>query len=195
MTLWAISDLHLGHANILNFTHPKDFTKRIRPFETVHEMHNVIIERWNSKIKKDDTVYILGDLSFSRQAYDEIFYKLEGKPHLVLGNHDKFSRFHVDDFLSISSLIFKDIRLHNGKKVPVCFSHAPIHASSIYPRAVINFHGHTHTEFVVTDNKEKDLRYINVSCEAVDFYPVDVIEAVSNQLQHKDFPYDPYERY
>lgn len=37
---WFIGDTHFGHANILQFE------KDARPFETLEEMHEVIIERW-----------------------------------------------------------------------------------------------------------------------------------------------------
>ena len=44
------SDLHFGHDNIIRFDH--------RPFNSVEEMDQIIIERWNKKVTNDDIVYI-----------------------------------------------------------------------------------------------------------------------------------------
>lgn len=51
---YYISDLHLFHNRILE--------KFNRPFSSVEEMHEVIINNWKNKVKDDDTVYILGDI-------------------------------------------------------------------------------------------------------------------------------------
>ena len=50
---YYISDLHIGHKNCIIFDN--------RPFSTLEEMHDTIVENWNSVVKKDDEVYILGD--------------------------------------------------------------------------------------------------------------------------------------
>lgn len=53
MANFYISDLHIGHENILRFDN--------RPFADVNEMNNKLIENWNARVRSDDTVYILGD--------------------------------------------------------------------------------------------------------------------------------------
>lgn len=49
-----ISDLHIGHKNILKFDN--------RPFTSLEEMEKTIINNWNGVVKKNDEVYILGDM-------------------------------------------------------------------------------------------------------------------------------------
>ena len=49
--IFFISDLHLGHANVLRYDN--------RPFANVDEMHNTLVERWNSVVGDDDVVYFL----------------------------------------------------------------------------------------------------------------------------------------
>ena len=55
-----ISDLHLGHANVLKFDQ--------RPFLTLNEMHETIINNWNSVVDKTDDVYILGDFAWKNDV-------------------------------------------------------------------------------------------------------------------------------
>jgi len=60
--VWFISDTHFFHANILKFV--GNDGKRIRaPFQSLDEMHDYMIEKWNSKVKPGDKVYHLGDVT------------------------------------------------------------------------------------------------------------------------------------
>ena len=80
--IWFTSDLHLGHRAAINMCG--------RPFENVEEMNEILIRNFNSCVKKNDTVYILGDFSFaSPEETRKILEKLNGKKHLIIGNHDK----------------------------------------------------------------------------------------------------------
>ncbi len=55
------SDLRIGHANAIRFDN--------RPFSGVEEMDAELICRWNAKLGKGDTVYVLGDMIWkSRRA-------------------------------------------------------------------------------------------------------------------------------
>ena len=52
--IFFTSDLHFGHENVLRFDN--------RPFQTIEEMDEELIRRWNAKVGKGDLVYVLGDL-------------------------------------------------------------------------------------------------------------------------------------
>ena len=80
--IFFISDLHLGHHNVLKFDG--------RPFKDVQEMHVNLIKNWNSVVGDDDIVYNLGDLSFGNDELSKWFlYSVKGKIHHIMGNHDK----------------------------------------------------------------------------------------------------------
>lgn len=75
------SDTHFGHANIMRFCK--------RPFESVEEMDRVLIENWNAKVGKDDTVFHMGDFAWGGAAeWSHLLDVLNGRIYLVLGNHD-----------------------------------------------------------------------------------------------------------
>ena len=48
---YFISDLHFGHVNCLAFDN--------RPFNTIEEHDEYLIDKWNETVKSDDNVYIL----------------------------------------------------------------------------------------------------------------------------------------
>ena len=54
--VYFTSDLHLGHRNIISLQY--------RPFESVEEMDRALIDNFNSVVKKNDTVFILGDICY-----------------------------------------------------------------------------------------------------------------------------------
>lgn len=77
--IWFTADPHFGHANIIKYCN--------RPFADVDEMDDALIRNWNSCVKKDEHVYVLGDFSFAPpQNY---FPLLNGHKHLIIGNHDQ----------------------------------------------------------------------------------------------------------
>lgn len=83
--IFLTSDTHFNHKNIIKYEHDT------RPFNTIEEMNDVLIERWNSVVTSSDTVYHLGDFFMGqtrKNLYEEILSKLNGKIHLIIGNHD-----------------------------------------------------------------------------------------------------------
>ena len=88
--IYYTSDLHFGHKNIIKYEN--------RPWSSVKEMDQGLIDRWNNRVKNRDLVYILGDftLSVSTSYVENILTALKGRKVLITGNHDYFeenSRF------------------------------------------------------------------------------------------------------
>lgn len=79
--IFYIADYHLFHENVIKFDK--------RPFNTVLEMNETIINNWNKRVHNNDKVYILGDFIWkSVYIWPEILNSLNGEKHLILGNHD-----------------------------------------------------------------------------------------------------------
>ena len=76
-----ISDLHIGHKNILKFDN--------RPFTSLEEMEKTIINNWNGVVKKNDEIYILGDMFWHNENAVEVLKQLNGRKYLITGNHDR----------------------------------------------------------------------------------------------------------
>lgn len=82
MGIYVTADLHLGHANIIKYCD--------RPFATVDEMNETIIEKWNYLVRDEDVVYVLGDMALcSRSKVETLIARLRGYKVLVMGNHDR----------------------------------------------------------------------------------------------------------
>ena len=83
--IFLIGDLHLGHANIINYCS--------RPFlaSDVREMDHVLIKNWNYTISPANAAYHLGDLRYGMDALPAPEYrkKLKGRITFIGGNHDE----------------------------------------------------------------------------------------------------------
>lgn len=129
---YYISDLHVGHFNVIRFDN--------RPFQSVDEMDKTIISNWNNVVTEEDTVYILGDVSwYKEQQTIEFLEKLKGKKVLVKGNHDRISPRiskcfeRICDYLDIAD---------NGTRV--IMSHYPMPFWNGQFRDSVHLYGHVH---------------------------------------------------
>lgn len=78
MEVYFTSDEHYGHKNIIGYTN--------RPFKSVWEMNETLIENHNKLVKPNDEVYHLGDFAF--RNHTEYLKRLNGKHYLIKGNHE-----------------------------------------------------------------------------------------------------------
>lgn len=81
------SDLHFGHKNVLKFC------PDTRPWVTIEEMEDGIVDHWNSRVEPDDVVFDLGDMFFgNKESITRILHKLNGNIVHLYGNHSKVLR-------------------------------------------------------------------------------------------------------
>ena len=163
--VYLISDLHLGHENIL------EFAGRYRAWaDTVLEHDRVLIERIRSVCRsKRDVLYILGDVAMGVKQL-ELLNEIPARKILVRGNHDTFQDgVYMKYFDSIQGIIHK--RYHGQG---YWFSHAPIHPHELRGRK--NVHGHTHGNLIMKSGCVQDKDYINVCVENCNGYPVNTSE-------------------
>ena len=96
-----------------------------RGFASVEEMNEYMIEKWNKKVRKNDDVVIIGDLSWGNvQETNALLQRLKGKLYLVCGNHDRFvnnKEMNLDRFKWVKH--YAELS-DNRRKVVLC--HYPI---------------------------------------------------------------------
>jgi len=90
MNTFFTSDHHLGHANIIRFEPLNRVDERGVMFESVNQMDEFLIERWNEVVGLDDLVYHLGDASYKRETLRAVLPRLNGRKILICGNHDPY---------------------------------------------------------------------------------------------------------
>lgn len=178
MRIFFSSDTHYFHTNVIKYCE--------RPFSTVKEMNDSMINSWNSVISDDDVAFHVGDFSLSRSASShdvaEVISRLKGKKILIRGNHDQY-----DDSFFLSAgfkAVVESINLGG-----VLLVHYPLHEA--FARKVKDshwgevshvIHGHTHKR----DTPEFDAHF-NVAVDRHDFIPVPSTTAVPANLHDSFF--------
>jgi calcineurin-like phosphoesterase family protein len=155
---WFISDTHFFHTNILKFTDGNG--QRLRPFNSLDEMHETMIEKWNSVVKDNDYVYHLGDVTFQyHRPFNTLMHRLKGHKRLIVGNHDKLKQPGL-------LIHFDKVELWKGfKEHGFTCSHIPLLLQSLRD-GHFNVHGHMHS------NEMDDPHYITVCVEKRNYTPV-----------------------
>lgn len=100
--IWFGSDFHIGHKNIVKHCPERAIAGGFEPDDIVaHDRW--IMSIWNATVKKRDIVYIDGDFIIQNRDYAvRILSQLNGKKHLILGNHDKACDHLTNYFESIT---------------------------------------------------------------------------------------------
>ena len=127
--LYITSDQHFGHKRIIEYCN--------RPFESVPQMNEYMIEQWNSVVGKQDEVICLGDFALvPKEKLCEIVERLNGTKSLILGNHDKRN-----------PQIYTDAGFRFVYNHPIILENKFI--LSHYPQPIgegyVNIYGHIHT--------------------------------------------------
>lgn len=183
-SVFLVSDTHFGHVGVTRFLR-EDGTK-LRPWDSVEEMDEELVKRWNETVRPTDKVYHLGDVVINRKALKTLS-RLNGDKVLIRGNHDIFRDDEYREY-------FRELRAYHVMDGMI-LSHIPIHPESL-GRFGTNIHGHLHSNRVkkirglnvrtgeLLFSDQIDPRYFNVSVEQIDFRPIlfeDVIKRIENE--------------
>lgn len=80
---YYIADLHFFHAALNSRMDHRGFSSR-------EEMNEYMINKWNKKVRKNDDVIIIGDLSWGKaEETNALLKRLNGRLYLIQGNHDR----------------------------------------------------------------------------------------------------------
>lgn len=180
-SVWFTSDLHLNHFNICRLCD--------RPFESRYEMNQTIINNYNSVVKPDDIVFILGDFCFDQKTqWTKFLNMLNGKKYLILGNHDKLKAIPYEMFEEVADIVqlylysYSDNNTDKYDKFVLCH-----YCMTSWPGQWQGFYhlfGHSHTR---KNNTGADMTLIDkrplpsydVGVDNNNFYPISQEEVVN----------------
>lgn len=138
MTTWFSSDYHHQHKNICQYTNRSLFT-------TPEDHTEWLISLHNKQVKKDDQVFLIGDVSFATKFEDvaAFFRRLNGNITIIKGNHDdtKVLNYLVQSGDIHSWHDYKEIKLGG---IPTVLFHFPIRSWHKQGYGAIHLAGHSH---------------------------------------------------
>lgn len=139
--IWFTSDWH--------FCHDRAFVYAPRGFSNVHDMNEQILKNHNALVNPEDEVYVLGDLMLNNNNNEGLSYisQLNGKLHIIRGNHDTNTR--IELYKTLPNVI----SVSDAERIKVCqyhfyCSHYPTLTANFEKESLkqveINLFGHTH---------------------------------------------------
>lgn len=146
--IYFTSDLH--------FCHNKSFLYEPRGFNSIEEHDETVIKNWNNIITPDDEIYLLGDIMLGdNERGIECLRRLNGKIHIILGNHD------TDTRIKLYESCFNVVEIAYAKEIKIGKNYFWL---CHYPTCVGNFddhkkiwclcgHSHTQDKFIDIDKK------------------------------------------
>lgn len=171
------SDLHFGCQAA--------FDRTGRPFKDLDEMRDIIISNINNTLSKDDTLYILGDVSCAEYDPTNELKAMKCKKILIKGNHDarwcKHRHFR-NQFEAIYDI--KAVR-ECGTRIVLC--HYPLAEWDGFYKGHYHFYGHIHNSNEGAALLMKSIpRAVNVGVDVNDFKPktaAELLEAFNNSVK------------
>lgn len=175
--IYFTSDFHFGH--------DKEFLYKPRGYNSVFEHDQDIIKKYNSIIKDDDIVYILGDVYMMEPEYGvKCLSQLKGQKYIIRGNHDSDLKW--ETYKDYATLLGYSTMIKYGK-LSLYLCHYPTITSNVddsnkhLPQRIICISGHTHFKDKFYDNNPC---IYNVCLDAHDNMPVSIEEAI-NDIRNK----------
>lgn len=115
---YYIADCHFFHGEL-------NTQMDCRGFSSTEEMNAYMLKKWNSRVRPNDEVVILGDLSWGKpEETNELLQRLNGRLYLIIGNHDRFHQnraYRTDRFVWMKH--YDELK---DQKRKVILSHYPI---------------------------------------------------------------------
>lgn len=180
MTVFFTSDSHFLHTKL----------STLRGFDSIHNHDAFVVQQWNSLVRVDDIVWHLGDVGIPGKGFTdtdvlEIVDQLNGRKHLITGNHDapwpanRNSKNNQRKWLEV----FESVQPFARQSVcgtDFLLSHFPYEGDHgehedrgaqfrLRDEGMPLLHGHTHSDQKVTDLKRM---IFHVGMDAWDLKPV-----------------------
>jgi len=148
------SDTHFGDRRALRFDG--------RPFASLAEHDDAMVERWNQAVLAQDEVFHLGDFALgpAPERIRDLFRQLNGRKHLIIGNNDGPATLEAG-WASVA---------HYAEAVvderPLVLCHYAFRTWNGIGKGVVNLHGHSHGRL------RPITRQYDVGVDVWDFRPV-----------------------
>lgn len=133
--IWFTSDTHFYHKNIIKYCY--------RPFNSVEEMNQSLIDNWNNVVKENDIVFHLGDFAFDK--WKHIINQLNGKIYLIVGNHDEI-KYPGHKIFDLFEGVYNQLYIQIDNQW-IYLNHYPFlcYGGSYKNNPVWQLYGHTHS--------------------------------------------------
>ena len=175
-SIWFSADQHHGHKSMA----ANKWDDINRP-TTKDEHDQWLVDQINSRVKRKDKLYLIGDVSLAtRKEAEKFLHKLNGHKTLIYGNHDKnIKNTHV---ISEKTWI-KDFTFSRpGIDIAIALCHYPMVTWNRKVHGAWHLYGHVHGRY-----EHPDLAMdVGIDHPRMNFLPINLYEVAEYMLDKKD---------
>jgi calcineurin-like phosphoesterase family protein len=132
---YFMADPHIEHEGVLEMSN--------RPFASIEEHNEVLMDATNRRVQKHDRLFILGDYAWHSEA--SWFNKIRCQNvHLIIGNHDRLRAAKL--FKTVNETLLLKMPTPGGEKVKVWLSHYPHAYWPASHHGSFHLYGHCHIQ-------------------------------------------------
>jgi calcineurin-like phosphoesterase family protein len=210
MRVFAASDMHVGHTNIMKY-------ELGRAFDDVPHMNEMLIRWWNETVAPEDVVFFVGDFAMGQIADTlPLALRLNGTKVMVYGNHDrpfgvepqdpknmsdprekrwkskvKYAKWFQEYINAGFVIVTREIEM-TFQGVPIRITHFPyegdhdeenVRYAHLYPEddGTLLVHGHVHSLWK-TKTSSKGTPMVNVGLDVWGYRPVLLEDAINEAM-------------
>jgi calcineurin-like phosphoesterase family protein len=163
MALFFTADTHFADHRTINIHR--------RPFSSVPEMDEALVQGWNAVVGKEDEIWHLGDVARRPTVLPALLTQLNGTKHLVRGNNDSRATVEAAGWASVQD--YAELTV-DGHMLVLC--HYPFRSWNGQHRRALNLHGHSHGKL------KPLLRQHDVGVDAQSYRPVALAELLGRHF-------------
>lgn len=172
---WFSSDWHLGHKNILRYDQ--------RPFETIEEHDEAIVNNYNELVHERDDFYFLGDFCLDYRVAEQHLSKLKGHLFFVKGNHDTSKMVQLYEKYGTYLGGLADLKIDN-QQIVLCHYRMDVWNGS--HRGSWNLHGHSHHTLKPSGKPTLDLGVNGWDYKPVEFNEIkELLKDINYEVTHR----------
>jgi calcineurin-like phosphoesterase family protein len=164
-----------------HFSDPRVLRIDRRPFKTLADHDEALIENWNNAVSPTDHVWHLGDFGRVESAdIHGLLSRLNGRKNLIIGNNDGADTVGAPGWLSVQH--YAELQV-DGQLLVLC--HYPFRTWNKMGRGALNLHGHSHGRLTPVP------RQFDVGVDAMDYQPVTVDSITPARRRKRDLRTGP----
>lgn len=166
MKIFVTANQQFGRVNAIK--------KYDRPFSSLEEMNESLIESWNSIVSKEDRVYVLGNFAWDPETAEAVVSALNGNIIVLPGEFDKAMEEIDGIHDTLSNVEYAPFDVEHIYEIGASISYWPLLEWPLKSKgipSVIGYPGNSH----MTDHKRN---VINCNCDLWDYKPVEVSKIV-----------------
>lgn len=155
------------------FGRPSAIKAYRRPFESLDEMNQELVNAWNSVVSPEDIVYVLGNFAWDPETSEVVIKNLNGDIVVISGEFDKATA-DIAMTLGFDDIDFLYNAIEYHPEANVVMSYWPLTDWPKKSRGSYSIIGHPSPKYK-TNHKT---RIINCACDNWEYKPVEVTKLI-----------------